>query len=553
MWSQHHDSWITATTRRGRDAWAFLVASWTLNAETAANAETDASAAALLVSAQSGAEVPLAGQSLRLINTLARGRRDLVEVTVATDRGTHDIRVFDEQGQRVPSQIIARRQHHPLQVGAPFDEERPLPEELAEESLNTSTLLFCATVPALGYTNYRIEPVREPDEPTPTPLVSARAEDDGSVIMENELYRLRLDPGRGGVITSLYLKTSQREALDEGTERLFNEYRGYFIERKEWCSSRDNAAKISIQESGPVRAIVRVEGTVGDAKFRTDISLAQGQPWIDFQAQLSYQHPTWVGDPWEIAPENRSKERRKSHHDGRWKLQAFFPTRGQNQAIYKNAAYDVCRSQNENTFFQRWDEIKHNIVLDWVDAIDERADLGLTVFSDHTTAYSHGPEHPLALVLAWGAEAGFWWGKRPLDGTQQIRYAVVPHTGRWDEAHISELNSRWKEPLLARIMDGAARREGERLSFLEADEGLEIPTVLVNDGHLLVRVFNAEGSDAPHAVSFGVRPTQVELVELDGRTIDNLPLTDVGGRAQVELAIPRFGLRTLRCKFNSSK
>ena len=33
LWSQHHDAWITATTRSGRQAWAFQVASETMETE----------------------------------------------------------------------------------------------------------------------------------------------------------------------------------------------------------------------------------------------------------------------------------------------------------------------------------------------------------------------------------------------------------------------------------------------------------------------------------------------------------------------------------------
>ena len=112
----------------------------------------------------------------------------------------------------------------------------------------------------------------------------------------------------------------------------------------------------------------------------------------------------------------------------------FFPVALKNRAIYKNAAYDVCRSRNADTHFQRWDEIKQNLVVNWVDVVDESEKTGLGLFSDHTTAYSHGPDHPLALVMAWGWEGGFWWGKCPLKGVQQASYAVIPHGGLWDEA-----------------------------------------------------------------------------------------------------------------------
>jgi alpha-mannosidase len=220
------------------------------------------------------------------------------------------------------------------------------------------------------------------------------------------------------------------------------------------------------------------------------------------------------------------------------------------RSIYKNAAFDVCKSRNENTWFQGWHEIKHNIVLNWVDVVDEQQKTGLAVFSDHTTGYTHGPDHPLALVMGWGWEGGYWWGKCPLRGTQQVRYALLPHPGTWEQAHVSRENSFWNEPLVGQIVDGAPGSAlGSQSLVAVSGGGVEIPTALVLRGDLLVRLFNAEGDAAERTVSLGVRASRVEVVELDGRVVRRL---DIGrandGRSEVKLALPRFAVRTLRCR-----
>ena len=101
-------------------------------------------------------------------------------------------------------------------------------------------------------------------------------------------------------------------------------------------------------------------------------------------------------------------------------------------ALYKEAPFDVCRSGLKNTYFQSWDEIKHNIIHRWVDLYDEADDVGLALFTDHTTSYVYGEDHPLSLTLAWGWEGGFWWGKRPLRGRQEVAYSIIPHAHRWE-------------------------------------------------------------------------------------------------------------------------
>jgi hypothetical protein len=79
--------------------------------------------------------------------------------------------------------------------------------------------------------------------------------------------------------------------------------------------------------------------------------------------------------------------------------------------------------------------------------------------------------------------------------------------------------------------------------------GIEIPTLLFNGRNLSVRLFNGEGDAAERTISLGVRPVRVDLVELDGRTVRRLEVRPAsGGRYEVKLSLPRFGIRTLRCE-----
>src|SRR5262249_7997873 len=151
-------------------------------------------------------------------------------------------------------------------------------------------------------------------------------------------------------------------------------------------------------------------------------------------------------------------------------------------------------------------------------------------------------------VLGWGWEGGFWWGKRPLQGTTQIGYALVPHQGLWDEAGLQEATAQWHEPMLPLLLEGTpANTAATSLVHVEAP-GLEIPTMQVDGDHALVRLFNAAGPESEFAISFLARPSRVELVELSGKPIRELPVRrGPDNRYVVRLAIPRFGLRTLRC------
>ena len=40
------------------------------------------------------------------------------------------------------------------------------------------------------------------------------------------------------------------------------------------------------------------------------------------------------------------------------------------QKIVKNAPLDVCESKLEDTFYNSWDNIKNNVILNWVNVSD---------------------------------------------------------------------------------------------------------------------------------------------------------------------------------------
>ncbi len=551
--TQAHDAWITATTRRGRQAWSFQVASETLNAEEAANAIIDDSAEALSTFSQESVQSPLGSQWFRIVNTLAADRHDLVELMIATDHGTQGLRVFDASSKEVPCQVIPTRRYRTRQLSTQPGRNREgepgtqSPVLGPGESLNAASLLFRPELPALGYASYRVEPIYHETVSEQQGSTSARLEPNGTLTLESDIYRMSLDPTRGGVVTSLYAKNLKKEFCDPSAERLFNEYRGYFIAQKQWRTNASEPARIAIIENGPLRARVRISGQIGGCPYQTVMTLVEGQRRIDVQARFTFEQDTWIGDPWDIKPEDRRSEQRRSQNDGRWKLQAHFPVSLKNQVIYKNAAYDVCRSHNVDTFFQRWNEIKHNIIVNWVDLLDEKDNLGLAILSDHTTAYTHGPDFPLSLVLGWGWEGGFWWGKCPLKGVQQVNYGIVPHDGLWDKAGLWSENSRFCEPPVAEIVKGHSPKELEKRSLFQiSGQGIEVPTVMIDGKSVLVRLFNAEGEANERSLSTSLKPKRVNLVELDGRTAQRLQLNFVDGRYHVKLAIPRFGIRTIR-------
>ncbi len=530
LWSQHHDAWITANTRSGRDAWAFQVAAETWNAENLCNQIIDRSLDALVRDRDSQTPQDATRSFVSVFNTLAHARRNLVEIDLATTKGTENILVRDPAGNRIPSQFQVRRKY----VSDPTD-----------ESIGAVHLVFQADVPATGHSTFTIETVSASPVGNAVSGAIANTNADGSVTVETDLYLIRFDPKRGGTISSLFSKPLQREFCIPGGDA-FHEFRGYFIEQKSWQSSTEHPAAIEILEHGPVRVVVSINGFISDVSFRTVISVIQTEPRIEFRTQFRFNKDTWIGDPYEIKPGEARTGRRRSEYDDRYKLLARFPVSLNRPRLYKNAAFDVCRSENTDTFFQSWDAIKHNIIVNWVDLADEHQNTGIALFSDHTTSYAQGENHPLSLVMAWGWDGGFWWGKCPLNGVQEVSYAIVPHAGRWENAALWKHTLEMSEPLMARLSSAPPKKTHPALVRI-GSEGVYLTALISSGSDILLRFFNAESTHEEHELTLGLQPRSLQLVELDGRVIHSIrPSLLQGGSSKVQLRIPQFALRTLK-------
>ncbi|MEJ7605086.1 MAG: glycoside hydrolase family 38 C-terminal domain-containing protein [Bryobacteraceae bacterium] len=337
-------------------------------------------------------------------------------------------------------------------------------------------------------------------------------------------------------------QTNKSEFCQSG-ERRFHEFRGYFIEEKNWASSAAHPAKLEVLESGPIRATVSVSGLISSIPFRTSVSLVQGEPRIDFHTQFRFEKDTWIGDPWEIKPELRMTGRRRSEYDDRYKLLALFPVSLERTHIYKNAAFDVCKSQNSNTFFQTWDTIKHNIAVNWVDLVDEREEFGVALFTDHTTSYAHGEDHPLSLVLGWGWDGGFWWGKCPLKGLQESLF----NRSAW--RRLGTGGALAQEFGDGRAPSGPACERGRQgKSFVagaRGKPGLYLTAMTVSVATFCCD-FQCREPEHDHEISLGIEPKLMELVELDGKVSQRLVPPPRPGRTKIKIHVPRFGIRTVR-------
>lgn len=524
MLSQHHDCWIVPYNRmsplhkatmadKNGDmlSWAEMVTDrWTPNTNQIAHD----------IIMQALEEDKGDKLTLQIVNTTAMPRTEIAQFILPQGVQPDHVRLTDHKGREVKAHF--------------FEKEGQTVGEVP------------VIVPSFGYVTYMVGTCDKKRKKADD-VCKSYHDGKGNFVIENDIYRMVLDPEKGGSIQSLTYKTEHdAELVDTSSMYRFNELRGFFYEENGFRSTAETPADIIVTEQTPYTVSVDIHGHIAGHPCCQTLTLKKGVERIEGSVRID-----WNGNPGIGKFDERKKKygnnsrgnNVRAFKNDRYKLLLMFPAALQGQQLYKNAPFDVCRSKLENTFFDSWDAHKHNIIVNWVDIKDEKGKMGLSLFSDHTTSYVHGTDFPLALNIQYSGK-GLWGADYTIDGPTSVRYALVPHTGNWDEAGIWNRNDQWNEPLLVNLRK--KDKTAETHSFIHMNKaGYELSSVHVRDNALYVRLFNAEGDDRPTKVSFGFPVSEVTVVDLNGTVEEILVTKKENTESCVTVSIPRFGIRTL--------
>lgn len=511
LMTQHHDGWICAAAGFGENNWAWKTAAQVYAAEFLTDKLNRTSAGQITDSMKTDARENT--ETVVVFNPSARAEKRLVRAAMTAHQGTRSFEVYDGD-KKIPCQAIANRKH-------------------GDGSWNAGEMLFLADLPALGVKTFTVCALQ--NEPDTEKKVSV-AEEEGRIVLENSCVRIVVDASRGGVISSYYDKRRCCEIVPEGAA--FNEFKGYFIEKECFCSNTESPAKVKIEYAGPLAAVAAVQGRIGSAAYTMRYTMQAEEAHLDVSVDFHFPEDTHIGEPYEMK-KGKEEDPHRTYHDGRYRLNAYFPTLFEQKYIDKDCAYDVCRSKLDDTHFRTWHEIKHNILLHWADTTD--GEQGLCVFADHTTAYIHGGESDFGLALAWGYDGGFWWGRRTLRGGHSLKYRILPHGGMWRDADLWHENEKFLHaPMACRC--AFVPEQTERSIFACETDGVELGAFYTADGDYYVRVFNAgEDTEAvfrPDERFCGMTEVSPEGIET-GRVL-------CGADGRFTDVIPPFGIRTYR-------
>lgn len=501
--SQHHDCWIVPYNGKPANTWADKVVRWTNHSDRI----TDS-----LVQHAVNRIEPKAGigsLQVTVYNAQLYRREEPVEVKIPASVAADHLSVIDQQGESIPAQVVT--------------------------DSTGRQLLFEADVPGMDAVNFRVVPRKAAPSGKGAKVVQLN---NGDLRLETDLYRLVISPAKGGRIISLYDKMLRKEFVDHHDTLGFNALRGRFYQDGGFRKSDQQPAIAKILENGPVRVKVQLSGTIDNTPWAQTIGLCEHQRLINLKLDINWQHNVGIGEP--TPPGTYDwKNRHKAFYNDRSKLLALFPLNLKNQKVYKNAPFDVTESRLKNTFFTSWDSIKNNVVLNWVDVTDGASRYGMALFSDHTGAYVHGTDFPLGLVIQYSG-MGLWGRDYTINGPTSIRYALMPHAGRWDEAHVWQASADWNQPLAAAWTDSATV-SAERPAIAFASAGLVLSAAKADGGNFMMRVYNADGRSGIKTIKPNFNFDKAILWSLDGVALKEIPAEGNG----LQLNIPRFGFRTI--------
>ncbi len=523
MLAQHHDAWICASVGEWERGWAWSSCARVYAALEIYQKINEMALDALITAARPASKGQDKKETVALCHLLGRREMRYTSIPLTCLPGTRGYRVTDANGT-VLSQFIPNR-------------------EYADGSWNAGELLVYSQSEGFGMTALQLEAV---DAPVDAVAIASAAVDGDVAIMENDLYSIRFDLGHGGRIVSMVSKETGHEWVKVQDGAPFNGYKGYFVDEGRFISSEEAPATAEIVQSGPLQAMLRIRGSVGKTTFVQELKLRAFDPVLHVQVTFVFPEKTRVGDPFEIPDEIHSLERHRSYHDGRYKLNALFPTAFAPAKVFKDAAFDVCESNHADSHFQRWDEIKHNILISWAEVNDGQR--GLTVFSDTTTSYTHGDGQPFGLTMAWAGDGGYWWRHRRLSGAHSMSYGIMPHEGDWRAADVWHEGQKRSFPAVVRRMGAWDPVPALDAPICIRAARTELSTAFTDDtGAFCLRLFNPGRAETATVALPDAFAGRVERVELDGRIAEWID-TEFGEDARrcVKIEMPAFAVRTLR-------
>ena len=449
------------------------------------------------------------GVPVVVFNSLSWKRDEVIEREVRLPEATSSVEVVDATGKLVASQVLS-----------------------AERGTRRVRLLLKASVPALGYSTYYVQSIAKPG--ATQKMVTASGD-----TLENEFVRLKVDP-KTGCMTSLFDKRTKSETLapaetDSGGPKdsiCGNLLQTFRDKPKQWDAwnidedfekehwDLDKADEVTLVESGPLRAILRIKNHFQNSTFVRDIMVTAGSPRVDVKTTADW-------------------------HEKHILLKVAMPLAAHNKMATFEIPYgSIERPTTRNT---RAEQGKFEVpALQWADISD--ANHGLSLLNDCKYGYD-AKGNVLRLSLLRSPE---WPDPHADEGWHEFTYSLYAHSGNWKDAQTVRRGYELNYPLLTLQAEKHSGSMPEQHSFLELNGENVVLTAVKkaeDDGALIFRFYEWAGKDGDIVLRPDRETATAEETDLMERPVKTLGV----GSGGVVVHTKPFEIKTVRLRLKNAE
>jgi alpha-mannosidase len=447
------------------------------------------------------------GVPVVIFNSLSWPRKEVTEIEVQLPGSAPNVAVADGLGKPVPSQLLRM-----------------------EKDTNRAHLLLLASVPSLGYATYYVRGSQ-------TGYVGASVVRGSAGILENDFVRLKVD-GKTGCVTSLVAKHAGGETLapaetETGGPKTFacgNLLQAFHDKPKDWDAwnidadfekehwDLDKADDVSLvkDESGPLRAVIRVKKHFQNSTFIQDLTLTAASPRVDVKMTADW-------------------------HEKHVLLKVAFPVSEHNdKATFEIPFGSIERPTTRNTPAEQAQfEVPG---LRWADLSD--ATHGFSLLNDCKYGYD-AKGNVLRLSLL---RSPAWPDPHADEGLHVFTYALYPHAATWREAETVRQGYELNYHLLAMQVERHAGSLRDTHSFLEVSASNVVVTAIKraeDDAALLVRFYEWAGKEADVKLTLPAGAQAASETDLMEKPVSDIPLQG----HTLTVSVKPYEIKTVRIRF----
>ena len=536
--AQHHDVWVCPMWNISPKAYAAGVlsentAEWTDQIKEICGHLTKDLLAKLSSKISTLPDFNIQSHSLVIpvvvFNTLAEQLSEIATVTADfPETSVRKLKVVDAQGRETPCQIVEKTCRK-------------------NATLKKARVIFLAeNLPSMGYKVFYLVSGAPSFKELPV-----RSGDDW-VEAENEFYKLRFNLRRGGGLERLYDKQLAEEFINPSAG-LANTFIARIPELKKFVNSGDKPAKLSLIETGPLRAHIAMQGKLHQWPYRVDVYLYRGVKRVEFEVTFDFPPETSVGARDFKLPDDLTDKQGVYRGDcydyGGWwktplskdldwrfneeKLRVSLPLAIEDAVIYRDAPFEVAPADRQAF-----------TALTWVDYSNGKK--GLTILADRTAAYLK-KDGKLSMVLAYGGAFTYGPGKNMfLKGPCSYRYALTTHAGNWAKARTPHTAARYNyKPVTqtAQLKEAALPGQTSFLSLKPCDP--LVAAIYADQAKSYLRLLDVYGNNKKTTLTLKADMSRAYLTALDGTPLANTNVgMDING-SSVTVDMKQFSLTTI--------